>query len=238
MYTLSELGPRIIIQFSNGLYITESVIWTWIIMIGLIIASLILTRNLKNEPGKVQALLETGVELLYSLVETTMGKQNSKVVPYFVGFLIFVFFCNVMGILGIRSTTADVNTTFAMGIIAFVLIQGMAIKKKGMPGHIKHMSEPYAFMFPINLIGDLALPISLAFRLFGNILGGVIVMTLCYEATASLSHMLGMSVPIFGLLLPIPLNIFFDLFEPALQAFVFAMLTMTFIGINTQVEEI
>ena len=99
------------------------------------------------------------------------------------------------------------------------------------------MSTPYKFMFPINLISDIALPISLSFRLFGNILGGCIVMAMCYTATSALSEAVGLSVPLFGLLLPIPLNLFFDLFEPALQAFVFCMLTMTFLGLNTEEDE-
>lgn len=237
MHSLQELGPRILFYITDNIFVTESVVLTWAVMAVLIIVSLILTRNLKTRPGKIQALLEGGVEMLYGLVEGAVGERNSNLAPYFVGFLIFTFCCNALGILGLRSTTADVNTTFAMGIIAFFMIQGLAFRRKGFKGHINHMASPYKFMFPINLISDLAMPVSLAFRLFGNILGGCVVMALCYSATASLSYSLGMTIPIFNLVLPIPLNLFFDLFEPALQAFVFCMLTMTFIGINTEPEE-
>ncbi len=237
MHSLEELGPRIFFRISDQIFITESVFFTWIVMLVLIVASVLLTRNLKERPGKVQALLESGVEMLYGLIEGTVGAKNAYLAPYFVGFLIFTFCCNFLGIVGIRSTTADVNTTFAMGIIAFFMIQGLAIRARTLKGHLHHMSSPYIFLLPVNVISELTLPISLSFRLFGNILGGCIVMTLCYQATAALSSMLGMGVPFFNLVLPIPLNLFFDLFEPALQAFVFCMLTMTFVGINTETEE-
>lgn len=236
MHSLEELGPRIFFRITDNIFITESVFYTWIVMLVLIIASVLLTRNLKTRPGKVQALLESFVEMLYQLIEGTVGTKNSYLAPYFVGFLIFTFTCNCLGIVGIRSTTADVNTTFAMGIIAFFMIQGLAIRARGVKGYLHHMGTPYPFMFPINIISELALPVSLSFRLFGNILGGCIVMALCYTATAALSTKLGLAVPLFNLGLPIPLNLFFDLFEPALQAFVFCMLTMTFIGINTETE--
>lgn len=237
MHSLDELGPRILFQINEHIFFTESVVFTWGVMIFLIIASLLLTRNLKTRPGKVQALLEAGIEMLYDLVEGAVGKHNLSLAPYFIGFLIFTFCVNALGIVGLRSATADVNTTFAMGIIAFCMIHGLAIKRKGIKGHIHHMSTPYKFMFPINIISEVALPVSLAFRLFGNILGGCIVMAMCYTGTTALSEMVGLSVPLFGLILPIPLNLFFDIFEPALQAFVFCMLTMTFVGINTEPDE-
>lgn len=237
VHSLQELGPRILFWITDRFFITESVLFTWGVMVILIIASVLLTRNLKTRPGKVQAFLEGGIEMLYGLVEGAVGTRNLNLAPYFIGFLIFTFCCNALGLLGLRSATADVNTTFAMGIIAFFMIHGLAIRARTLKGHIHHMSSPYKFMFPINLISEIALPVSLSFRLFGNILGGCIVMAICYMATDALSGMAGLSIPLFGLLLPIPLNLFFDLFEPALQAFIFCMLTMTFVGINTEVDD-
>ena len=159
MHSLEELGPRIFFRISDQIFITESVFFTWIVMLVLIVASVLLTRNLKERPGKVQALLESGVEMLYGLIEGTVGAKNAYLAPYFVGFLIFTFCCNFLGIVGIRSTTADVNTTFAMGIIAFFMIQGLAIRARTLKGHLHHMSSPYIFLLPVNVISELTLTV-------------------------------------------------------------------------------
>ncbi|MGL4483806.1 MAG: F0F1 ATP synthase subunit A, partial [Anaerovoracaceae bacterium] len=132
--------------------------------------------------------------------------------------------------------TADVNTAFAMSGITFILIQRQAIKSYGVRGKLKEMCEPYFFMFPLKIIEQVSFPISLAFRNFGNILGGFIIMELLFEALAGLSHKLGLEIPVFVAVIPLPANLFFDLFEPILQSFIFIMLTMVFISMEMAVH--
>jgi F-type H+-transporting ATPase subunit a len=93
------------------------------------------------------------------------------------------------------------------------------------------MGEPYPFMYPIKIIEEISFPISLSFRLFGNILGGVIVMALVMSLFTYISEqLLHLPIPLFMAVLPLPMNAFFDIFEPVLQAFIFTMLTMAFIS--------
>ncbi len=226
-------GPRKIIVFSDSVFITESVIFTWIIMAILIVLAIVVNRNLKERPGKLQSLVETYVDFMYGLVETSMGKHNMGFAPYFSSLFIFLIFGNALGLLHIRPVTADLNTTFAVALITFFCIHFFSIKDKGIKGYIKHMADPMAFLLPINVIGETAFPISLAFRLFGNITGGMIIVELLIAALEALSHSIGIPIPLAEIGLPIFLNAFFDIFEPILQAYIFLILSVTFIGLNT-----
>ena len=142
----------------------------------------------------------------------------------------FLLLGNLIGLFGLRPITADINITFALASITFFLIQYSAIKNRSFKGYIKNMSQPYVFMLPINLIGEIAFPISLSFRLFGNITGGTIIMMLAYSGLEKLSAIVSEKIPFFMIAAPIPLNMFFDIFEGVLQAFIFTMLTMVFIA--------
>jgi F-type H+-transporting ATPase subunit a len=142
----------------------------------------------------------------------------------------------MLGMFGLRPTTADVNMTFATAGVTFLMIQYNGFKTMGFMGKIRHMSDPYPFMFPLKIIEELSFPISLGFRLFGNILGGAIIMALVFNGLESLSELLLGWIPLIGSLpwlqavIPLPFNFFFDIFEPVLQAFIFTMLTMVFVS--------
>jgi F-type H+-transporting ATPase subunit a len=117
-----------------------------------------------------------------------------------------------------------------MAAIVFVLIQANAIRTRGFGNYLKHFAEPFPFMVPIKILEEFTFPISLSFRIFGNILAGVIIMDLAREGLKSLSReTLHLPIPLLQTVIPLPLNAFFDIFEPILQAFVFTMLTMSFI---------
>ena len=230
------VGPRIIILFDNGLYITETVFWAVIVAIGMIIFALVSTRNLKRYPKGVQAVAELIVETVYRFVKNTMGKQNVGFAPFIGTLFFFLILCNALGIIGQRAATADVNFTFAMGLMVFFLIQYNAIRSKGLKGFFKHFAEPFPVMIPIKIIEEIVFPISLSFRIFGNILAGVIIVELWVHFMAFISsNLFPPALAEMGLyplqavttLLP---QAFFDIFEPFLQAFVFSMLTMSFIA--------
>lgn len=234
---MDNLGPKYIIEFANGIRLTESVVTMWILMVILIVFSLVFVRNFKNIPGKMQNLIEVIVDTTYNQVGQVMGQNMLGFAPYIGTLFLFLLCGNFLGLLGMRPITSDVNTTFALATITFVLIHFFSIRNKGIVGYIKHLSNPNIIMLPINLLGELAFPLSLSFRLFGNITGGVIILALVYTGFDSLSAAISLPFPIFDFLIPIPLNAFFDVFEGVLQAFIFTMLTMTFISMGYESGE-
>ncbi|MGL6104701.1 F0F1 ATP synthase subunit A [Romboutsia sp.] len=216
--------------------ISETVIVSWIIIAGLAIISYLLTRNLKKTPtSKVQILLEFAVGGLYKLVNDTMGEKTVKRMPNiapYIGSLFLFFACsNLIGLLGFRSPTTDLDTTLAWALITFFMIYVTGVRFNGF-GYFKGLLEPIPFLLPLNIIGELARPISLSFRPFGNILGGAVIMKLFYDFLAYLSSFIPAigSVPIGQILIPVPLHLYFDLFAGLLQSFIFIMLTMVFVG--------
>ncbi|MDR0853396.1 MAG: F0F1 ATP synthase subunit A [Clostridiales Family XIII bacterium] len=225
-----DVGPRIILRFDNGFYITETAIWAVIVAVAVVAFCLACTRNLKRDPKGLQAVAELIIEYVYSFVRDSMGKRNMGFAPYIGTLFIYLLVCNAIGLLGFRAPTADLNFTVAMGILVFFLIQINSMRAKGVGGYFKHFAQPYPFMIPINVLEEFTFPISLSFRIFGNILAGVIVMELLFELLGFVSmELLHLPIPLFQAVIPLPLNAFFDIFEPALQAFVFCMLTMSFI---------
>jgi F-type H+-transporting ATPase subunit a len=238
MHSTEHLGPRKIIGFFDGtVFVTETVLLALIIAAVMIIFALLSARKLEREPKGLQLIAEIIVSTIYNFTTRTMGEKNKKFAPYIGTLFIFLLLANSAGLFGFRPVTADVNTAFALSIITFCLIQASSMKSKGIKGHIKHYGDPYPFMFPIKIIEDVAFPISLAFRLFGNITGGMIVMALAFQGLESLSRNLGSKIPFLQFLIPLPLNLFFDVFEPILQAFIFTMLTMSFVTMATMGHE-
>ena len=223
----------------HGFRLSETVIVSWLIIAGLAIASYLLTRNLKKVPeSKVQVFLEYAVLKLYNLVETTMGKELVEripnIVPY-IGSLFLFFLCsNLVPLIGLRSPTVDLDTTLALSTITVILIYAVSIRFNG-GACFKDMVEPTPILLPINLVGEIARPISLSFRPFGNILGGSVIMALLYQFLGFVSTSLtGINIPFGQLIIPVPLHLYFDMFAGLLQAFIFIMLTMVFVSSATE----
>lgn len=217
-------GPKIMFSL-GGINITETVVNTWIIMAVLIIVSFLVTRRFERLPRGAQNAIEALVEGIEKLTVQTMGKKNIRFTPYIGTLMIFLACANLSGLVGIRPPTADVNTTIGLALITFVMIHFFGIKTQGLGKYLKGFLEPFPAMLPLNLIGELATPISLGFRLFGNIVGGLIIMSLVYKGLS-----LGMSIPVFQAFIPVPLHMYFDVFAGLLQSFIFAMLTMVFVS--------
>ncbi|MDR2157177.1 MAG: F0F1 ATP synthase subunit A [Clostridiales Family XIII bacterium] len=235
MHDVNNIGPRVILWFDEGplkgLYITETVFWTLIVAAGVIVFALISARRLTRDPHGLQGVAELIVEFTYNMVTNTMGKRCIGFAPFIGALFLFLLFGNALGLLGFRPITADMNTTFALAALVFFLIQYNSIKSRGIKGYLRHFCEPYPLMLPIKVIEEFTFPISLSFRLFGNILAGVIIMALVFSGLGYLSEtVLRLPIPLLEAGFPLPLNVFFDIFEPILQAFVFSMLTMSFIA--------
>lgn len=222
-------GPRIIFDI-GGIPITETVTNTWIIMIFLIIFSYVAGKNLKKVPTGLQNGVEALVGGIYGLVSQTMGKDKIKFAPYIGTLMIYLIFANLLGLTSLRPPTADANTTLALAFLTFFMIHGFGMKSKGVGAYLKGFTEPFALMLPLNVIGELATPISLGFRLFGNVVGGLIIMSLLYNGLGFASEALGSAIPFLQTAIPVPLHMYFDVFSGVLQSFIFAMLTMVFVS--------
>ena len=202
----------------------DTVFYSLVIILLLCLFAIFVGQKVKNanpaeKPSGIVNLMEMLVEAVTNLVTSTMGAKNEKFTPYILMLALYLVPANLIGLLGFPPPTSNFNVTFALAIMTFFLIQGSAIKANGVGAYLKGFIEPYPVLLPMNVIGELAVPISLAFRLFGNILSGVIIMSLLYGA-------LGFFAPAVT---PV-LHAYFDVFSGLLQTFIFAMLTMVFIA--------
>jgi F-type H+-transporting ATPase subunit a len=219
-------GPHVAFYIGD-IPVSETVTVTWFIMAFLLIFSIVATRNMKKEPKGLQLFTETLVKTINNLTTQNMGIKNAAWAPYVGTLFLLIGISNIIGLLGLRPPTADLNTTMSLSITTFVLTQFFGMKSKGPLKYGKGFLEPIPFLLPLNIIGELANPVSLGFRLFGNITAGVVIMSLVYGALGSI---LGLAVPIFQVGIPAVLHIYFDLFSGVLQSFIFTMLTMVFVS--------
>ena len=202
-------------------YVTETLLATWIVMAVLFLATIavrIRLRSFRSVPRGLQNGIEALVELMRGFARETMGEELESWGGYFFGAFAFILASNYSGMFGLRPPTSDLSTTGALALITFLLIHGIGFsRQKGK--YLKSYIEPAIPFLPINLIGELAKPLSLAFRLFGNILSGVIIAGMLYR-------MLPLA---FRFLLPDVAHVYFDILVGALQSYVFTVLSMTFI---------
>ena len=231
MHDLAHLGPKKVFIFGDGsFYLTETAVWGIIVAVIILVLALWSVRKMERIPRGKQVVAELVVTKTYDMVKQIMGKDVGEAfAPYMGTIFFFLLISNMLGLFGFRPVTTDLNCTFALALTTFALVQITAIRYQGPVGRLKELASPMAWMFPIKIIEEVARPLSLGFRLFGNILGGLIVMSLVYSGLASLSYKL-VSLPILDTILPLPANAFFDMFEPVLQAYIFTMLSMVYIA--------
>lgn len=226
MLNINELGARIIFSFGDGkLFITESTLFGILIAVFLAILGIWLGSRLEKVPRGKQVFAEFIVEWVYKFTEKHMGKANSNFAPYIGTLLAFVFCASSLGVFGVRPITADLNVAFALSIMTMAMIVFNSTKVHGFRGRLKHMCEPYVFMLPLKILEEISLPISLGLRIFGNILGGYIIVELWMHLMTKLSNFFS-DVPFLRAITVIPLNAIFDIAEPAIQTFIFTILTV------------
>ena len=232
-------GPQILfkIPILGGIPITETVVNGWLVVAVITLICFFLGRNLSvRNPSKRQILAEKAVMMLQGLVRDTMGQHNMFFLPYIGALFSYSILSSLSGLIGLRAPTGDLNTTLAFALVAFFLIQFYNIKNKGITGWLKGFTEPVVFITPLNIVSEIANPISMAFRHFGNIASGIVITTLIYGALSALSNLLigwipvlG-SIPVFQAGIPALLSIYFDVFTSFLQAYIISMLTMVYVG--------
>lgn len=226
-------GIRILytIDIFGGINITETVVNMLIISAVISILGIYLSSNLQKIPGKKQIIAEKIVMFFYDAVRATMGNGYERFAPYIGTLFTLSIFYSLSSLLTFRPPTADINVTGAWALMTFFIIQYSAIKSLGVKKRLKSFCEPMPLLLPINLLGELSTPVSMAFRHFGNIFGGLIISTLLLDALESASNFIFGALqlpPILQVGLPGVLSLYFDLFTSGLQAYLFIMLTMVF----------
>ncbi len=205
-------------------YITTSHVCLAFIMVILFAFAIVVNRKIKHaDPTKAPTgllnVVELGVETVDKLVYDSMGSKLAPKFQNYIGVLFVVLLtCNLSGLFGLRPPTADFGVTLPIALITFVMIQYQGIKYQKW-GRLKGMFEPFFLFFPVNVISEFATPISLSLRLFANIMSGTMMMALIYGLLGKIAF-----------IWPAALHAYMDVFAGALQAYVFAMLTMAFVA--------
>lgn len=189
-----------------------------LVLIGFFIAASITMKHATEVPGTFQNIIELIVEMLDNMVGGVMGQWAPRFRNYIGTIFIFILLSNISGLFGLRPPTADYGTTFALGIMTFCIIHYNQFKHQKVKGVIQGLCDPWPIWAPINVIGELAVPISLSLRLFANVLSGLVMMALVYGLLGKIA-----------VIWPAALHVYFDLFSGAIQTYVFCMLTMTYV---------
>ncbi|HBH17922.1 MAG TPA: ATP synthase F0 subunit A [Cyanobacteria bacterium UBA9579] len=202
----------------------DTLVTTWISMILLILLALVVTRNLSRIPDGIQSFAEIIMEFLEGLSVEQMGKEGYKHVAIIASLFLFILVGNLLGQLPWRvyhleqgefaSPTNDLNVTIALALVVSLYYFSAGIAKKGL-GYFKHYLQPFWFLLPINILEDFTRPLTLSLRLFGNILAGEVIILVLLAF-----------VPLVA---PVPVMLF-ELFVAFLQAFIFTILSASYIG--------
>ena len=213
----------------TDIWITRTIFNVWLIMAFLIIVAIVIRIALRKReeiPTGLQNAVELVVEFFDGMLKQAVGESRMYLGNWFFTVFIFILVSNLSGLVGLRPPTADWAMTFALALATFILIQIMGIKEYKW-GYLKGFFEPSPLFLPLNILGELARPISLSFRLFGNVLSGMILVSLVYEVA-----------PIFvRFAIPSVLHAYFDLFAGAIQTYIFCSLSMMFVGLAAGYSE-
>jgi F-type H+-transporting ATPase subunit a len=225
--------------FGYKLPITETVVVSWGVMAVLIIGSLLLTRRLRNIPRGAQAILEAMVEFLNKFSKEQFGSLGKHLDPYMGTLFLFLLTANVVGVISplefkafgreftppfpIRPPTRDINVTASLAALSIVLVIVCGLKARGFKGWLKNFLHPVPLMLPFNIMEYGTRLISLALRLFGNIMGGFVLM-----------HLIEGLIPIG---VPMVMALYFDFFDGLVQAGIFVFLTSLYIAEAVKVHE-
>jgi F-type H+-transporting ATPase subunit a len=222
-------------QEIRSIDINETVFISWVVMAVLIIASLILTRRLKEVPRGPQVILEALMEFLNNFSKEQFGRRAKTFGPFIGTIFLFLLLANIIPVLSpvgafgheppfsIRPPARDINLTAAMALLTILVVLVSGLRARGLRGWCKNLLHPVPMMLPFNLLEYIIRPTSMCLRLFGNILGGLIIMLLI-EGVAPIG-------------VPVILSLYFDFLDGFIQALVFTFLTTLFIAEAVKVEE-
>lgn len=217
--------------------ITEAQVNSWLVIISLLFLCLFMTHGITEKGGSFrQHLAEWVIEKTEGLVQQNMGEYFAGFAPFIAAMLALSAFSSLLSLLGLYPPTSDLNVVSGWALIVFFLITYYKMKC-GPIQYLRSFAEPVPLLAPLNIISEIATPISMAFRHYGNILSGTVISVLVASGLQGLSKMLlgwlpgalG-QIPFLRVGLPAVLSVYFDIFSGCLQAFIFAMLTMLYIS--------
>lgn len=189
----------------------------------LLLLALLIRRVLRSRPSKPQIIFELIYTSLEEFVTETLGKERAYYTPYIVTLFLFIWVCNMIGMVpipGFMEPTRNLNVPLGLGLLAVVIVHASAVKFKGAWHHFQNYLNPVKNpLFLLDIVGEVSKVVSISFRLFGNILGGAIII-------------LVVSSLVSFVVFPVGLNLFFGIFVGTIQAFVFTMLALTYIGVE------
>jgi len=211
--------------FGSTSAITNFHLWRMLLYLDIfiILLALYVHKKLSFIPSLIQIVFEFIYGFLEDLIIVTLGEKKAKTfIPFFVTLFFFIFFSNWSALLpipGINEPTRNLNVPLGLGLMALCVVHFCSMKKKGVFNYIKGYCEPIVFMMPLNVIGEVSKIISISFRLFGNIFGGAIITIVVSALT-------------MYVIVPVGLNMFFTMFAGTIQAFVFTMLSLTYLSLE------
>lgn len=241
-------APIYTIPIGGGIPISATIVSSWIVMLVITGLCIWLTRDLKvTGISRRQAAAEFLVNTATNFVRGNMGVRFDVFIPFVAALFATSLVSNLISLVGIWSPTADLSTEAAWAVMVFFLITRAKIRSGGLGGYLKGFTEPIFVLTPFNILSEIATPISMACRHFGNILSGTVISTLLYAALALASHallgwlpgVLGQvlgAIPILSVGIPAITGLYFDWFSGFMQAFIFCMLTTLYIA-NAAGEE-
>lgn len=233
-------GARVFFEVEmpiQSLLITESQVNSWLVIISLLGLCLYFTHGLsQSNPSKRQLIVEWIVEKCDGLVKENMGEYFMSFAPFIAGILGLSAFSSLITLVGLYPPTSDINVTAGWAILVFILITYYKCKC-GPIQYMKSFGDPVPLLAPLNIISEVATPVSMAFRHYGNVLSGAVISVLVATGLQGLSKMIFGGLPGFlgefpflQIGLPAILSLYFDLFSGCLQAYIFAMLTMLYVA--------
>lgn len=207
------------IPYGDGFFdIYKSVVVSWLVIAIVFFLILFMTRDLKvHNISKRQAAVESFVIWIRGVTGGMIGEEGYRYRDYLGTVLIFIAFSNMIGLFGLTPPTMDITITIALSIMSIILVEGAGIRRKGVGKWAKGFAQPMAVIAPMNVLELFIRPLSLCMRLFGNILGATVIMELIKVA---------MPLPV---IVPAALSLYFDIFDGAIQAYVFVFLTSLYI---------
>ncbi len=236
---ISEGINQIIFKIGDMYFSIHQTIFIWFGIL-IVIGGILIYAGKKfqqADPTKPPTKFIVVFEQLYDMCKGVIGENlNSttfRYLPFMGTMMIVMVVSNLVGLIGLQPPTSNLSVNLTLALMVFFMIHGQNIKEVGIKGKLKAWCEPMAFLFPLNVIGDLAFPVALTFRLFGNILGGVIISSLIYVVVTAF-------MPFTGLMyIATPfLHMYFDIFSGVMQTYIFFTLASFFIGdaIDTTIE--
>ncbi len=214
--------------FGLHIPITETVVWSWIVMAMLVVAAYLVTRRLSDVPRRPQLLAEAMIEFFDNFVCSLMGPAGKAYAPFLGTIAAYLGVANLLPMLTpvggfgheplfeIKPIMRDINITAALSVMVIVVVLVSSIVRRGPLGWVRSLFKPVAFMLPFNILEYAIRPVSLALRLFGNVLGAFIIMRL-------IEALMPVGIPVVA-------GLYFDLFDGILQTVVFVYLSTIFIA--------